>query len=221
LELNDNNKPFLLGISTIETHTGFKPTGDNIEYADGNNNTLNMIHNFDHAFGLFWNYFKNSKYHNNTVIILTGDHASYISRDYMKAVGKGWNFSVYDQLSMVIYDPIHHLHDTLHVNATSVALAPTVLQLAEIDPSQQNAFMGTSLLDSNHHDAAFGISPYSDYQVYFRTGKHMVNNAPNKIHDEEDKKTVSSLRKILNYHEYLRKTGRLYPAQVELFQDTH
>lgn len=207
-----SNKPPLLGVSTIETHVGFKLSKDGIIYSEGNNDVLNMIHNLDHAFGLFWNYIKESEYKNNIVIILTGDHTSYQSRDYLKVTGKNWKPSVYDEMAMIIYDPGHKLPKTLQINTTSVDLAPTVLQLANINPQKDNAFLGRSLFDSRSFDAAFGISPYPDYPVYLRMGKRTVNKTPDKIKNETDKKTLSSLHRILKYYEYLRKRGRLLTA---------
>jgi phosphoglycerol transferase MdoB-like AlkP superfamily enzyme len=205
-------KPFLLGVSTIETHVGFKLSKDGVQYAQGDNNVLNMIHNFDHAFGLFWKYFKHSKYASNTIIILTGDHVPYQSRDYMEVVGKNWKPSVFDEMSLIIYDPLHLLPDTKYINATSVDLAPTLMQLANINPRQKNAFLGKALFDSRPFDAAFGISPYPDYNVFFSTGNRLVNEVPSKIRNMEDKKTILSLHRILKYSEYLRQHGRFYPT---------
>ena len=212
MKKHTREKPFLLGVSTIETHVGFKLSKDGIKYAEGKNNVLNMTHSFDHAFGLFWKYFKHSKYAHNTVIVLTGDHAPYKSREYVEVAGKNWKTSVFDEMSLIIYDPLHLLPNAKYINATSVDLAPTILQLANINPIQENAFLGRALFDSRPFDAAFGISPYPDYKVFFRTGKRLVNEVPSRIRNKADRKTILSLHRILKYSEYLRNRGRLYPA---------
>ena len=211
LQREEHDKPFLLGVSTIETHVGFDLSKDGVGYANKDNKVLNMAHNLDDAFGIFWNYFKHSKYRDNTIVVLTADHAAYNSKDYMESVGKDWKPSVYDSIALIIHDPIHNLSGTRHVTATSIDLAPTLLQLANINRNQDNAFLGTSLFDPRPHEAAFGISPYPDYPVYISIGNRQLNTRPEKITNSSDKEIFLSLKHLIRYYDFMRKRGRLLP----------
>ena len=205
LKNTKSTKPLFLSVSTIETHVGFQTNPvDGIKYKNGENETLNLVHNYDDAFGIFWNYFKNSKYTKNTIIILTGDHALYPNTDYKKVAGEDWIPSVYDDLSLIIYDPIHVLPKELTVNASSIDLAPTVLQLLDINPHQKNSFMGTSIFDNKAHNTSFGISAYSDFNFYLNDNGVIINKKLKDVHNKNIQLTYQSLHHVLEYANYLR-----------------
>ena len=205
LKRRDSRNNFFLGLSTIESHVGRSTNPiDGIKYMNGESETLNLVHNLDDAFGIFWKYFKNSKYYNNTIVILTGDHALYPSLDFKKVAGKDWIASVYDNLSLIIYDPIHILPKKYNVNATSIDLAPTVLQLLNIKANNANSFLGNSIFDEKLNNTAFGISGYQDFNIYINNDFNKTNKKPINIEDKDIKSTYESLFKILKYSKYLR-----------------
>jgi len=208
--LNQNiDEPFLIGLSTIEMHMGFKPNAvDGISYKEGENDTLNMMHNFDDAFKIFWDYFKNSKYYDNTIVVLTGDHTLYPNSDYKKVGGDNWIPSVYDEMALIIYDPIHKLPKSYKVDATSVDLAPTILHLAGIKKESANSFMGTSIFDKRDHKNSFGISAYPDFNCYINLNGKILNKKENYIKDIEIKNTLRSLKNIVKYSEFIRNNGK-------------
>ncbi len=204
----DIKEPFLVGISTIESHVGLKPNSvDGLSYKDGHSDTLNMMYNFDDAFGVFWKAFKKSNYYDNTIVILTGDHALYPNNDFKKIAGDDWIPSVYDELSLIIYDPIHKLPKEYQVNATSVDLAPTVLHLLGIKKESKNSFMGTSLFDKRENNVSFGVSAYADFNYFYNLEGKVVNSKIVYIKDEKDKKIFNSLVNIMKYSKYLRQNG--------------
>jgi phosphoglycerol transferase MdoB-like AlkP superfamily enzyme len=208
----DKKKPFFVGVSTIESHVGRVTNPiDGIKYKDGDSETLNLIHNFDDAFKTFWNYFKKSKFFNNTIVILTGDHALYPNRDYKKVAGKDWIPSVYDDLSLIIYDPTHKLPKTYQVNATSLDLAPTVLELAGINKNAKNSFMGTSIFDKKKYNNSFGISAYSDFNFFINTNGKIKNIKPKNIKNKNIKQIYTSLHKVLEYSKYIREINTTTP----------
>jgi len=198
------DKPFFLALSTIESHIGFTPNNiDGKHYKKSESNTLNMIHNTDDAFKIFWNYFKTSKYYHNTIVILTGDHALYPNNDYRKVVSKEWIPSVYDALSLIIYDPIHKLPSTFETIGTSVDLAPTLLQLANIEKISENSFLGTSLFDKRTYPNSFGISAYPDFSHYINKNGTIENTKYNN-----DESTFKALKNVLEYTKYLQEMQR-------------
>ena len=204
-----HNKPFFIGLSTIETHMGFKPnTVDSILYKEGRNDTLNMVHNFDDAFKIFWDYFQHSQYYNNTIVVLTGDHALYPNTDYQKVAGNSWVSSVYDELSLIIYDPIHQIPQQYTVNATSVDLAPSLLHLASIKKDSKNSFMGNSIFEPKMHNNTFGISAYPDFNDYLNLNGRIINKKMKKIHNKKIKNTIKSLTNILRYSNFIKRLNK-------------
>ena len=202
-------KPFLLGISTIETHIGLTPNSiDGIHYKDGSNHTLNMMHNFDDAFKIFWKYFKTSEYFNNTIVVLTGDHALYPNTDFQKVAGKTWIPSVYDELGLIIYDPHNHLPSTYKVNANSADLAPTLIHLAGLKKESSNTFIGTSIFDTKAYNNSFGISAYNDFNYYVNIDGKTSNKKIKFTQDSQLKETYHTLKKVLQYSQYLRENGK-------------
>lgn len=202
----DTNQPFLIGVSTIETHMGLNPNSvDGLKYKDGNNNTLNMIYNFDDAFNIFWQYFKHSKYYQNTIVVITGDHALYPNTDYQKIAGNDWISSVYDDLSLIIYDPIHTLPKDYFVNATSVDLAPSLLHLAGIKKDTINSFMGNSIFETKEYNNSFGISAYPDFNCYLNINGKIFNQKEEHFKDSKTKDILKSLKRIIKYFNTTRK----------------
>ncbi len=209
LKENNSSKPLFLGVSTIETHIGFEPNStDGLKYKDGSSNTLNMIYNFDDAFKIFWDYFKNSKYYKNSIVILTADHALYPNIDYKKVAGDDWISSVYDKISLIIYDPIHKMPKNYSINASSIDLAPTLAHLANLPKSQKNSFLGTSIFDTKEYNNSFGISAYRDFNFYIDKNSSVVNVKIKYVDDKELKKEYNSLKNIMKFVEYLQNVGR-------------
>ncbi len=207
--IKDSKKPFLLGLSTIETHVGFEPNSiDGLKYKDGKSNTLNMLYNFDNAFGKFWSYFKNSKFAENTIVVLTGDHALYPNVDYKNISSDRYIPSVYDKLSLIIYDPMHKQPSYLYVNSSSVDLAPTLAALVGLNSREKNSFIGNSIFDNKDNNSSFGISAYPDFNFYMKNGSHYINSKSKYISDKNITEEYKSLKKLMYYILYLQKIDR-------------
>ncbi len=201
LKRHEAKEPFLLGLSTIESHVGRKTNPiDGIKYGDGKSSTLNLIHNLDDAFGKFWNYFKTSKYAKNTIVILTGDHALFPNRDYQKVAGRDWIPSIYDYLTFIIYDPTHMLPKRYKVNVNSVDMAPTLLHLVGV-PNSKNNFLGRSIFDRIEYNNSFGVTVYRDMNYYYNMDGKVLNEKYRYM-KKEDKKIFDSLKRLVRYYQY-------------------
>jgi len=145
MEEYDDPDPVFFGIKTIDSHVPFYIPSDGVKYANGADQLKNVSHNFDHAFGIFWQYFKNSKYAKNTLLIVTADHAAFpgtlVSRAMGKDMGKVW----YDTIPLIIYDPIHELGKSVSTVSSQIDLTPTILHLLNIN--SPNSFIGHSIFD--------------------------------------------------------------------------
>lgn len=149
LEHRDENRPFFLVMYTVGTHAGMDIPPDGEVYGDGSNPTLNTLHNVDAAFGRFWKAFQASPYKDNTIVIVTADHAHVQEKPYVALVKDDPTYKPYfvDTVPLLIYDPTHNLPAEYDADdATGLALAPTILQLLGRQYAN-NAFLGASLFD--------------------------------------------------------------------------
>ncbi|MBR3362490.1 MAG: sulfatase-like hydrolase/transferase [Bacilli bacterium] len=143
LEKEREEKPFFIGIYTFFTHVSFD-SHDEV-YNDGSDVLLNRFHNLDYQFGEFYKKFKDSSLYDNTIIIFTTDHASYVDADYLKSFEGYYDRKhiFYDKIPLFIYHKnIKSRKIDVH-GRNSLDLAPTILDY--IDESGPNYFLGNSL----------------------------------------------------------------------------
>jgi hypothetical protein len=133
-EREDNPRPFMISTITLGTHININTSKEEI---------LNMLVSFDKAFGLFWDYFKNSPYADNTIVVLTGDHAMPPIVGYRELIGNN-RIALFDKLVCLIYDPQHDMPARFVTLSSSLDIAPSILHLAGIN-DVANAFQGLSL----------------------------------------------------------------------------
>lgn len=137
---------FFIGVYNIGTHLGMDSPDEKYEINDV---ILNSVHNFDHQFGEFYTWFKQSKLYENTVIILTADHCAYPSNDRAKILGEK---SIYPGIFIntipfiVNYKGIKPLEIDVG-GKNSIDFAPTLLHLMRINDGK-NYFLGCSLFET-------------------------------------------------------------------------
>ena len=133
------NKPFFTAMYTVGTHVSFD-SPDEI-FGDGSDAELNKFHNLDAQFNTFMDKFNESTLAENTVVIFTTDHATFVDDafrtafpDYQRSDG------FLDRIPLFIYYkgiPSEHI-DVRGRN--SLCLAPTILDYLDI--SAPNYFLG-------------------------------------------------------------------------------
>ncbi len=202
----ESQKPFFLAMYTVQTHAWVDTDSNGIKFGDGKINGLNTIYNLDSAFGKFWKYFKNSRYYNDTIIVFTADHAHYYEKSFVKIMKK-YNEQSYqkifvDKIPLLIYMPQKFKKEYDAHNNTSIALAPTIVQLLGI-PNERNSFVGVSIFEhkTNIGFASFGSSHYlisdSGIDDSFTVKKE---NLP----------LYKSLKKYVKYMHELEEQNRIY-----------
>ena len=138
---NKLQKPFFIGTYNMGTHFG--QNSPDLKYGNGKNILLNTVHNFDNAFGKFWNSVKDRQ---DLVIILTADHATPpYGGPYNETFGTHRLYPV-GKIPFVIWT--HGIkHQVIDVKGrNSLAFAPTLLQALGIKHSF-NYFLGCSLFN--------------------------------------------------------------------------
>lgn len=147
------SSPFMIGLYNFETHTGVHLSEKNDSYVGTEssprepNYVLDTFHNFDRVFGTFWEYFKNSSHFNDTVVVLTTDHSTYVGKDYIDLVKHepGFTRLFIDQIPLLIYHP--DVSEPVTVDAkssTSIDFAPSMLNLLEFSETKA-PFLGESI----------------------------------------------------------------------------
>lgn len=197
-------KPFFLALYNTGTHAWQKIHRDGKHYRNGENSVLDVYHSYDDAFGLFWSWFKTSKYFKNTIIILTADHARHPDDEYMKAITDP-TFKPYpvDRIPFIIYDAkrVHPKHYDANY-ATSIAFAPTLLHYLGFE-SEENHFIGTSLFDKRVKNEKYGLNNAGDTTFLIdKKGVHNISSFKTRV--------VKNTTELLNFLKQIELENRIY-----------
>ena len=188
--LTDTKKPFFLCIYTLGTHHGFD--SPDYKYNDGTNPYLNKFYNHDIWFGEFFDKFRQSKLYDNTILIVTSDHAPCPAPLYQKTFSIN-NDSFIDKIPFIIhFKGVNHIDiDALYRN--SLSFAPTLLDILQIK-LDKNYFLGNSIFVDDKSQ----FSHISNFVfAFYETSKDGVKVID--IHDEQYTKKIELIMESLKY----------------------
>ena len=216
----ENKEPFLLMLSTVDTHPPFNMEKDEIKYGDGSNALLNSFHTTDDAFAKFWSQFKNSEFATSTIVVAIADHAvfptAYDKKTFPDIAGK---MTFYDQIFFMTYIPDSILPQVVTTSASSLDLAPTLMQILGMNGA--NTFEGHSIFDDRaKYPDLLGMHEFGlwIYQQFSSTSDQMDYSLPTDLDCVNEPIGVSStapltLCEYKNYYEWKRlmlEQGRLW-----------
>jgi lipoteichoic acid synthase len=203
LEERTSDRPFFLAMSTIETHVGRNVASGEKKFRRGHSRVLNVFHRMDKHFGDFWRWFKQSKYAENTIVVVTGDHTQPPNK-YMRLVAEPWYLNTqFSYMGLFIYDPFHKLPDAMKINTSSIDFAPSILQLMGVK-NQPNPFLGLSMF-SDRKDKEGGVGLiYAKRYFYWKDGKPII-----KIFGCKKKDNCPAYNAAV-YLAYLDRSGRIW-----------
>jgi len=196
----EKGKPFFLSLYNFGTHPFLKNSKDGVRYGSGKNATLNNIHNFDHAFGLFWNYLQKSPYFENTILIFTADHCHFHEKTFIKAFeDPDYQQLFVDRIPLMIHDPLRDLPETFDAdNASSIDFAPSVAHYLGLK-NISNPWLGGSIFERN-------VIPYSNKSVAALGPHEIFLITGDKIHSlNDDGSHQTSLEILDNYISIVRQ----------------
>lgn len=205
----NRKKPFLLSMYNYGTHSWVNPVNGESHYGDKGNTTLNSVHNLDHAFGLFWTYFQNSSFADNTIIVFTTDHCHYPTQDFIAGVNDPDFQRIFvDKVPLIIHDRTKKLPPSYDAdNRTTLDLTPTLLHYLGIK-NQPNPFLGNSLFSRKEHPFSLGISsiPPETYII----GSSKIHSTTNSRRYRQDLQLIErflALNRILEGNDRIWKNG--------------
>jgi phosphoglycerol transferase MdoB-like AlkP superfamily enzyme len=145
--------PFLITAATTDMH--FPYTVAVRHPGASGNDLLDAVHTEDRAFGVFWREFQRSRWADNTLILLTADHA--LVRQVVRRGGTDPRVSDFDYVTGLLYVPggDRWAGDGTDTVCTQLDLLPTILDVMGID--LPNPFLGLSIFsDRARYPLALG-----------------------------------------------------------------
>lgn len=139
-------QPFLIMLSTVDTHPPFNLAKDEIKYGNGTQPVLNSFHTTDDAFLKFWEDFTHSPFYDNTIVVAVADHAIFpaaLTKDLFPE--EAGTLSYYDQNLFMMYVPGSVLPKEVTTLSSGLDFTPTLLHILDINTS--NSFEGHSIFD--------------------------------------------------------------------------
>ncbi len=209
-----HDTPFFIGIYTLGTHAFRDMADDGEAFGDGSNRVLNRIYSLDKAFGVFWDYFSNSSFARNTIVIFTSDHAPYMEKPYLEALEKIGTTtpqpSFLDTIPLIIYDPTRELPESYNAKTkTSIDFAPSLLHYLGIS-NRKNSFIGESIFETDdNRKRLYGV--YSAEHLMVFDGKDSYFTLDDSRHMES---TVNLFHKYVNGVKHYEVRRRIWPADT-------
>ncbi|HRY36394.1 MAG TPA: LTA synthase family protein [Candidatus Magasanikbacteria bacterium] len=211
----EKNEPFVFIYETVDTHPPFDLPQDMVLYGDGENPILNTFHTTDDAFAEFWKKFKNSEFADNTVVLVTADHAifpaAYEKKYFPDLYGKT---SFYDELFFALYVPETVLPKEVDTYGSGIDLTPTILHLFDLKASKK--LEGYSLLGKRKEfPNLIGMHEFGLYLNQLQDNERKESfSAPNDtVCPVDSKEQGLSLCELKTYYDWKRDmllSGRLW-----------
>ena len=163
MEQSKKNEPFFTVIYTFGTHAS--QDSPNKKF-DDDIPELNKFYNLDYWFGDFIEKLEDSDLKDNTLVVFTADHATYVDKELVE------NFPDYiryhyalDEVPLFFYYSGIEPKEIDAMGRNSLDLAPTILDY--IDISEPNYFLGSTLFlqkqNANNFDTIFCEGTYLLY----------------------------------------------------------
>lgn len=181
-----NQSPFFISMYTFGTHIGMD--GYDRKFGDGSDRLLSRFHDMDYQFGKFIEEFNNSSLADNTILVFTTDHATFVDDEYRSSFPKNSRVQGdLDKVPLFIYykGVIPEVVDVEGRN--SINLTPTILDY--LDYSAGNYFLGESLFSKNKNDNIYSTLFVSE--LTYRTTKDNIISEISKKEKEKIEQKVS------------------------------
>lgn len=212
-ESSTPDQPMMISLYNFGTHAMLPVTEDGKKYRDGTNESLNTIHSYDAAFGIFWKYFQESSYAENTIVVLTADHCHYPEKPFVDAFEEpGYQPYFVDRIPLVIYDPTRELPETFEADySTSIDFSPSLIHYLGLENSR-NSFLGSSIFEKGENEySGLGTAYFGSKQYYF-----IDNGMVYRLHfPEQHKEKLRSFRRFMSIVKRLELKNKIWDGGEE------
>ena len=183
-----NESHYFISMYTFGTHVGMN--GFDEKFGDGNDRVLNRFFEMDQQFKSFIDRFNSSPISDNTILVFTTDHATYVDDEYKKAFPNVIRDHVsLDKVPLIIYYK-GVVPQVVDVNGkNTLNMAPTILDL--LDYSSENYFLGTSLFSGNNENNILS--------TIYSEGIVLKSTIHNKISELSSDELKIVKQKVFNY----------------------
>lgn len=215
-------EPFLLMASTLDFHPTYRLPGDGVKYEGEDNIILDLVASFDRAIGDFWEYFDTSPYSDNTIVVITADHAMWPSVKYTELFELDENVREYDTVPFILYDPTHDLPGRLDMLASQVDITPSLLHVLEFDTP--NPFEGHSVFGEKgrakyqnvlgSHSTRY-FYRYNGENVTFYLGDSDCEKSEDGSNTRRDTFTPCDYLGWLKYKGFLIRNNRIWGKDIK------
>ncbi|MFH1790012.1 MAG: LTA synthase family protein [bacterium] len=205
-------QPFLMMLSTVDSHPPYTKAKDMVNYNDGKQIVLNSIHTTDHAFEQLWDEFSKSQFYRNTIFIAVADHAIFPAaltvETAPEAVGK---IAYYDENTFLMYIPDTVLPKEVDQYSSGIDFTPTILHILGINAP--NSFEGHSIFDDyNKYDNILGMHELGLYINQSISGQRKTSyDLPSNLRCNSSASDVKSKELTLcEYYEYYQWKRQMF-----------
>ena len=208
---SEDSQPFFVGLYNIETHAFYEISDDGVKYPQQSSYILDAIYNYDNAFAKFWKYFKQSGLAENTIVILTSDHAHFQDTDYISLVKHQLDYQPYfvDRIPLLIYHPGLNLPTSFDAGfSSSLDFAPTVAQLMGFS-NRPNSFLGKPIFERQTDE---GIA-YGESHIYLLSADGIKQQAE-YYEDPVADSDINQMYKVINNIQALEVQGRIWQQSL-------
>ncbi len=210
---SSGDDPFFLALYNLETHAWQDVAVDGARFDDGGHPILNAIHNYDRAFGRFWGWFRESDYFDNTVVILTADHAHYPDAGFVGLMEGQEDYRPFfvDRIPFMVYRPGGGLPQSYDAaRATSLDFAPSIAHLLGLE-NRANPFLGRSIFEPESLSRPGGLAAAGDrFYLVDREGLH-----PYRWEEEQVPEEAEAVSCVIRTTRQLEAHDRIWPRNED------
>lgn len=174
-----STQPTFTVIYTFHTHVSLD--GVDEVYGDGSNAMLNKFYDNDVQLGKFMDAFNRSSWSDNTLLVYTSDHATYVDDSYLATFDNPRDDLFVDQIPLYFYYKGIEPEEIDAGGMNTLSLAPTILDYVDI--SGENYFLGDSLFSLGDTNSPFNTIYTTNGVVMKSTNSGVVSDVDETTRD--------------------------------------
>lgn len=163
MEMNQSGQPFFTVMYSFGTHASLDSPDE--VWGDGSDSELNKFYNLDYQYGQFMERLASSPLAENTIVITTADHATYVDEYYLASFpDQNREVASLDTIPLFLYYKGITPEELDAGGRNTLDLAPTICDYLDI--SGENYFLGLSLFNLQENAKIYDRIFYDTHLTY-------------------------------------------------------